>query len=228
MTQFVTVSTFTPGGLLRLSDLARIVDVLQRGGLSVLPTETGYMLAAKGTDIRAVKAAFQAKSRSRENPMHLAFSSIAMAESYASVDLRALRLLGELTPGPLTVVVQARPQLLNNLVTLNGTVGVRVPDHPATLQIIDALGCPLTATSLNESGQTPISLDEPSLSTMKWPEQEIVYIVREGRGPTYDSPSTLVRTTGSKVEVLRQGPISASLVATVAEQTGYLEASDWT
>ena len=134
----------TPAGLLRFGDAARLADHLRGGGLAVLPTETGHLLGAIATDLTAVRKVFTAKGRSESNPVHVAFSSLALASRFAELSGPAVDLLGRFTPGPLTVVVPAR-NLPTELVTLNGTVGVRVPDHPATLQVVDLLGAPITA-----------------------------------------------------------------------------------
>src|SRR5215218_2411860 len=100
MVQFAMVSELTESGLLRLEDLEKIVCTLRRGGLCVLPTETGPMLAAVATNLAAVESAFRTKSRDPALPMHVACGSLAMIERISRPNLTALRLLGRLTPGP--------------------------------------------------------------------------------------------------------------------------------
>jgi L-threonylcarbamoyladenylate synthase len=150
--------------------------------------------------------------------MHVACSSLAMAERFAELTPAATRLLGQLTPGPITVVVRQSTLLPTRLVTLNGTVGIRVPDHPATLQIIAEVGAPLTATSLNESGattdQTP---DRDTLAALDWPAGQVVYVVDAGDPVRYSMPSTLVRLTGPEVEILRAGPIGADTIGQILQ-----------
>src|SRR5690606_10774905 len=139
------------------------------GSLAVLPTETGYMLAAVATSGSAVRAAFAAKARQPVAVMHVACASLAMARRYGHLDERAVALLGAFTPGPLSVVVPQTGALPDGLVTVDGTVGIRVPDNPATLQVISAVGVPLTATSVNLSGQPGGSVDEAALRQLHWP-----------------------------------------------------------
>jgi L-threonylcarbamoyladenylate synthase len=203
-------------GTLRLADVRRVADVLRQGGLAVLPTETGHMLAALATSVVAVEAAFAAKKRDHAKVMHVACSSLSMAARFASLTPSAERVLGSLTPGPVTVVVRQSGLLPDRLVTLDGTVGIRVPDHPATLQVIAEVGSPLTATSLNESGSAAVGPDQATLSALSWPAGHVVHVVDADAVPAYSVPSTLVRLIDG-VEVLRAGALDLGAILAVLE-----------
>jgi L-threonylcarbamoyladenylate synthase len=217
MTQFVYVRPRSRRGTLALADVARIADSLKRGSLAVLPTETGYMLAALATSQDAVKRAFTVKERATSAVMHVACSSLDMAGTVGLLTGRAERLLGQFTPGPLSVIVRQTGLLPDGLVTVNGTVGIRVPDHPGTLQIINAVGSPLTATSLNSSGSQLPGVDESSLRTLNWPEDEAVYVVQDDDAIYCSSPSTLARISGEAIEILRPGPVTEAEIHRVAD-----------
>ena len=209
--------------MLTLSEVARIADSLRSGSLAVLPTETGYMLAAMATSIPAVERAFAVKQRDHAQVMHVACASVAMAASVGVLTAAALRLLGAFTPGPLSVVVAKTPVLPDRLVTINGTVGIRVPDHPATLQVIAEAGVPVTATSLNVSGSAPVPVSKLELDMLNWPAGETIYIVEDDEAIRHGTGSTLVRLTGEDVEILRPGPIRDSDVSEALSVTSYLE-----
>jgi len=228
MTQFVHLRPFSATGAMKLADVGRVADSLKRGSLAVLPTETGYMLAALATSVPAIERAFTAKGRTASNVMHVACGTLRMAETVGELNQPALQLLGELTPGPVTVVVNKTPLLPDRLVTLNGTVGIRVPDHPATTQVINAVGAPLTATSLNVSGADSASIGRLDMQFMEWPDNEVVYVVEDDGRIVFDVPSTLVRVSGKAIEILRKGPIAESEIRRVASLTGYLEVTDRT
>ncbi|GAA2599278.1 hypothetical protein GCM10010399_32520 [Dactylosporangium fulvum] len=215
MTTFEAL-THSPAKLLSFGAAARVADHLRRGGLAVLPTETGYMVAAMATDERAVEKVFRAKGRSLDNPMHVACGSLRMAHEFARLDEVADRLVRAFTPGPLTVVVPQSGRLPDRLVTLNGTVGVRVPDHPATLQVVDLLGAPVTATSLNRSGEESAPLDFNFLPELDWSGEEVVPVLEDKTSITHSKASTLVRLTGDGFEVLRQGPVTLEEIEAVA------------
>jgi len=210
VTSFEITTPSLTSGLLTLGRVARIVETLRGGGLAVLPTETGYLLAASATSPSAARKAFAVKQRSLRNPMHVACSSLDMAAEFGKLDDRARRLLGELTPGPLSVVVPQADHLDNPYVTLNGTIGLRVPDHPATLQVVAALGSPVTATSLNRSGEEGAPVDRRLLESFDWGGEALVHAVVDHAAVRFEQPSTLVRLTGPQPEVLRAGPVTAA------------------
>lgn len=210
----------SPGsGLLHLAEVERVVAILRAGGLAVLPTETGHLLAAVVTSERALRAAFAAKGRSLANPMHIACASIEMAQRYARLPVEARLLLGAFTPGPLTVVVPQRDTLPDRLVTAGGTVGIRVPDHPSTLQVVASLGVPVTATSLNRSGEESRPPDPAVLDELSWGGAREVPVVRDPEAVRFQSPSTLVRLTAGQVELLRPGPIAVDEIERVLAGT---------
>ena len=217
MTRFMYLSPRSRSGLLSLTEVEQVANSLRQGVPAVLPTETGYMLAALATSEDAIKAAFAVKGRSAAAVMHVGCASTDMAQTVGILTDRAARLLGHFTPGPLSVIVRKTGLLPDDLVTLNGTVGIRVPDHPATLQVINAVGVPLTATSLNSSGTQLASVDEAALKSLDWPDGAVVYVVRDDDAIAYSSASTLVRVTGEEIEVLRPGPISATEIARIAD-----------
>jgi L-threonylcarbamoyladenylate synthase len=209
--------------MLTLCEVARVADSLRSGSLAVLPTETGYMLAAMASSIPAVERAFAVKQRDHAQVMHVACASVAMAESVGVLTPAALRLLGAFTPGPLSVIVAKTSALPDRLVTINGTVGIRVPDHPATLQVIAEVGVPLTATSLNVSGSVPVPVSKLELDTLNWPAGETIYIVQDDEAIKHGMGSTLIRLTGDEAEILRPGPIGDSDVTEAIGLTSYLE-----
>lgn len=173
------------------------------------------MLAAAVSSIPALRSAFAVKQRDVANPMHIACTSLSMAERYAELTERARSLLGAFTPGPLTVVVRQTDALPSELVTLRGTVGIRVPDHPATLQIIATLGVPVTATSVNRSGEESRPPDPAVLAGFDWGDHDVVPVVEDPAAVRFASPSTLVRLAGDEVEVLRPGPVGVQELARV-------------
>ncbi len=203
-------------GLLRFSAVAEIAAALRAGGFAILPTETGYMLAVLATSEGALGRAFEAKRRKRTEPMHVACASPQMAGEYADLLPEASRIMSAFTPGPVTVVARQTGKLPDSLVTLNGTVGIRIPDHAATLQVVEAVGVPITATSLNESGHPPISVDRVGLAMLEWPDGCTVHVVRDDSAVFYDRASTLVRVLGGNLEMLREGPVTKAEIEAVA------------
>jgi L-threonylcarbamoyladenylate synthase len=226
VTHFEYVRPHSRSRLLKLKDAARIAGHLNHGGLAILPTETGYMLAALATSTAAIEHAFNVKQRPASHVMHVACASLEMAATIGRLRPNAAHLLGELTPGPISVITEKTPLLPDRLVSLDGTVGIRIPDHPATLQVISAVGAPLTATSLNASGSAPALAGQAELELLNWPPGEISYVVTDDESIVYEKPSTLVRLTGDDPEILRDGPISAAQIRDVISHASFVAAGD--
>ena len=120
-------------------------------------------------------------------------------------------------PGRCRSSLPQTDRLPDSLVTVNGTVGIRVPDVPATLQVIAAAGAPLTATSLNVSGGSATPVDEAELARLDWPADSTVHVVVDDEAIAYPMPSTLVRMVGAGTEVLRPGPVTLDAVEAASE-----------
>lgn len=202
----------TPNRLLGLAELAAVVLHLRRGGLVVLPTETGYLLGAAALDADAVRRAFAVKVRSPRNPMHAAVTGVEMAERLAHLGDAARLLLQVFTPGPLTVVCTKREVVPDILVAGTGNIGIRVPDSPVTLQVIAALGGPITATSLNVSGDPPRASVHETIAALEWEDEASLFVVEDPLCVLHPRPSTLVSLVDGRCLILRDGPISAEAI----------------
>ena len=136
---------------------------LERGEVVCVPTESSYGLAA---DLRhpAALARVTALKRGRpaDSPFPLVAGSVDDARALARAwPAEAERLAALHWPGPLTLVVPARPELPVEVVGPGGGVGVRVSSHPIARALARALGRPITATSANRAGEPPArSVDE--------------------------------------------------------------------
>jgi L-threonylcarbamoyladenylate synthase len=117
-------------------------------------------------------------------------------------------------PGPLTVVGRSRGAVPDVLTAGTGTLGARIPDAPATLQILQALGRPLSATSHNLSGEAPDP--DPVKAAQRLHGSDAIHVVVDPAAATYDKPSTLVRFDEDGFEVLRHGPVTEAAIAAAA------------
>jgi L-threonylcarbamoyladenylate synthase len=203
----------TRGRLLTLDAVAACVEHLRRGGLAVLPTETGYMLAADATSEAAIDAVYAAKGRPPAKPIHVAVSSLAEIDRLVELPAPARAACERLMPGPLTVVGANRDVVPELVVAHTGTLGVRIPDAPVTLQILAALGGPLSATSHNLSGEAPDPDPVKAASRLHPVGGDPIHVVLDPAAATYDKPSTLARFGSGGWEILRPGPVSEAMIA---------------
>ncbi len=137
---------------------ARLIDeaaqIIKRGGLLAIPTETVYGLGANALDADAVRRIFEAKGRPQDNPLILHIADASWLTRYCTdVPESAYRLAARFWPGPLTMILPRRECVPD--VTTGGlsTVGMRCPDHAVTLAIIRAADVPIAAPSANLSGR---------------------------------------------------------------------------
>lgn len=180
----------------------RVCEVLRRGGVVVLPTETVYGLAALASDAGATATVFERKGRGADVPV-----AVLCADADQALDLAeeppalARSLAAAHWPGPLTMVLRRRRDLGWSLGEPSTTIGLRCPDHDLVRAVAARIG-PLATTSANRHGQpTPAGAVEAA-------EQLLgpVDLVVDG-GALVGTPSTVVDLTGDEPEVLRQGGV---------------------
>ncbi len=134
--------------------VGQAAEILRRGGLLAIPTETVYGLGADGLNEDAVRHIFEAKGRPQDNPLILHIPDAGWLARYCkNVPETAYRLAERFWPGPLTMILSKADCV--PLVTTAGldTVGMRCPDHAVTRAIIAAAGVPVAAPSANTSGR---------------------------------------------------------------------------
>lgn len=136
------------------SILDQATALLRAGEIVGLPTETVYGLAADATNPVAVAKLFQRKRRASFHPISLLCGSAQMAfDLLTDIPESAARLADRFWPGPLTMILRKRPEAVPDLLTAGlPFVGVRVPDHPLALALLERFGRPLAAPSANRSG----------------------------------------------------------------------------
>ncbi len=179
------------------------VSVLDNGGLVAFPTDTVYGLAAAIYDIETIGRLFRVKERDQNKAIAVLMSS---PEDLAHITVNphrdALKLAVSFWPGPLTLVVPRHPDLPEILSPLP-TIGVRIPDHPDAIALMNITG-PLAVTSANISGMENARTANEVLAQL---EGRIQLILDGGVTPG-GQPSTVVDCTLPELRVLREGPIS--------------------
>lgn len=129
-------------------------EIIKAGGLVAVPTETVYGLAANGLDEAAVRRIYDVKGRPEQKPLSLMVHGVNAMEMYWTYVPHAARALaGRFWPGPLTMVMTAKPGIPETVRAGGDTVALRCPDHPLTLELLKDCRLPLAAPSANPSGQ---------------------------------------------------------------------------
>lgn len=186
-------------------DIKDAAEILRAGGLVAFPTETVYGLGANAMDPDAVGKVYAAKGRPSDNPMivHIGRKEeIAALTECVTDDMK--RLAEAFWPGPLTMVVPAKPEIPR--VTTGGldTVAVRMPDNACTLELIKETGAPLAGPSANLSGH-------PSPTTAGHVYDDLqgrIDAVIQGEACRVGIESTVVDMTQETPMILRPGIIT--------------------
>lgn len=186
------------------SALEQHVRWLREGGVIACATETLFGLLADARSERAVAAVVALKRRGPE-PIALLVPDLACVEALAEpLSPLALALAERHWPGPLTLLVRARPGLPSALVR-DGKLGVRVPGTSPALELVRAFAGPLTATSCNPSGQP--AARSATEARAYFPSGLAAIVGEHAPGGL---PSTLVDATGEQPVVLREGALRLS------------------
>lgn len=186
-----------------------------------VPTETVYGLAADATDGAAVAGIYAAKGRPSFNPLIVHVADVAMAERLGVFDAVAAQLAEAFWPGPLTIVVPRSDHCPVASIATAGldTIALRCPAHPAMQALIAASGKPLAAPSANASGGVSPTTAAHVLATL---DGRVPLIVDAGPCAA-GLESTIVRSMGDRLVVLRPGPVTVEMLA---DMTGLLVVSD--
>jgi L-threonylcarbamoyladenylate synthase len=185
-----------------MENIATLVRILERGGVVACPTETWLGLLADARNGRAVERVASLKGRPTHLPIALLLpDASALTEVADPPSDRAKALMKAHWPGPLTLVVNAKPHLHPRLVR-DGKVGVRVPGPSPAAELTRAFGHAVTATSANLSGEPALrSVEELPESLAQGVDASV-----HGTSPG-GAASTVVDTTTTPMTILRPGAI---------------------
>jgi L-threonylcarbamoyladenylate synthase len=184
--------------------IPKALELLQKGALVAFPTDTVYGLGADAHNPQAIERLYQAKGREASKAIAILIGSMAdLAQVARHMPEVAQRLVEAFWPGPLTVIVERLPDLPENLSPLP-TIGVRMPDHPVALALLNASG-PLAVTSANLSNAPNTTSSEEVLDQLGGR----IRLILDGGRTSGGVPSTVVDCTQPELRILRPGPINA-------------------
>jgi L-threonylcarbamoyladenylate synthase len=191
-------------GVVPAANIASAVEALKAGEAIVFPTETFYGVGVDAMNPRALDRLFELKRRDPDKPVALIAADIEMVMRIVKeVPPAARRLAQVFWPGPLTMVLPARPELSPALTNREGSVGIRVSSHPIALELARRLGAPLTATSANLAGEPPARTLAQAWSAFG------TAIAAYVDGGTLDGSlaSTVITFEGRRIRILRAGAV---------------------
>ena len=190
-------------------DIAKVVQIIKKGGLVIYPSDTVYALGCDITNNRALERIAQIKKvkLAKANFSFVCKDLSNLSDYVKQIDNNTFKLLKRALPGPYTFILPGN----NNLPSVfkkKKEVGIRVPDNAIVQAMVTALGNPIVSTSIKDEDQVIEYTTDPELIFEKW--KHLVDVVVDG-GSGGNVASTVIDLTGDTPILVRQGKGSSSL-----------------
>jgi tRNA threonylcarbamoyl adenosine modification protein (Sua5/YciO/YrdC/YwlC family) len=188
--------------------ISEIINAIQNNLLVCFPTETVYALACSALDSGAIKKIYQAKKRSQNKPLSILVNDIYSLTKIAELEEKYISLVNHFSPGPITYIL---PLKSNNILPnefFKGSIGVRIPNHPIAISILNELKTPIVATSINISGEKSVCKASDIPQSIK---QHLSAVIEDDKLVS-GIESTVIDLTGDKIKILRAGAVSLQVV----------------
>ncbi|MCD8407535.1 threonylcarbamoyl-AMP synthase [Tenacibaculum dicentrarchi] len=206
MAQFIKLYNDNPNP----KEIAKIVKVLQNGGLIIYPTDTVYGLGCDITNTRALEkiAKIKGVKLEKSNFSFICNNLSHLSDYVKQIDSATFKILKRALPGPYTFILPGSNSL-PKVFKKRKTIGIRIPDNIIAQTIVEALGNPIVSTSIHDEDEVIEYTTDPELIFEKW--QNIVDIVIDGGyGDNY--ASTVIDLTTDSPEVIREGKGSLDIL----------------
>ncbi|MGE5393839.1 MAG: L-threonylcarbamoyladenylate synthase [Candidatus Saccharibacteria bacterium] len=185
-------------------DIRLVVDILQKGGIIIYPTDTVYGLGCDITNFKAVEriARFKNISVEKSNFSFICSDLSHLSDFSKPVSNQLFKLLKRYLPGPFTFILHANSNVPKYFKGKKKTVGIRIPDNSIIREIVRVLGNPILSTSIHDDDEIIEYSTDPELIHEKF--KDISDLVIDG-GYGDNIPSTIVDCTTDVPVIVRQG-----------------------
>ena len=183
--------------------IARAESILRGGGLAVFPTDTTYGLGCDLYAKRTIDRIYFLKGLDKKHRLSFLCSDLSQVARYAVVEDRNYRILRHHVPGPYTFVLPASREVPRVVSGNRRQVGIRIPESPTCIALIQALDHPLISTTVGRviDGELNYSNDPDEILQMF---RKSIDVMLDG-GPLYGEPSSVIDLTGDEPVILRKG-----------------------
>lgn len=187
--------------------ISQVVEILRKGGVICYPTDTMYGMGCDIFNQKAVKRVHQIKRRPKDKPFSFMCADLKNISQYGHVGNTAYRLMRKCLPGPYTFVLSGTKVVPKVMLTKQKTVGIRVPDYPICLDLIQELGNPILTTSAQLDSDDPPVEDGYDAAQLFGNQVDCII---DG-GSLYPEPSSVISLINDRPEILREGKGDISL-----------------
>ncbi len=206
LTKIIKINPSTP----EEKYIAQAAKVIAGGGLVVIPTETVYGIAANALDKNALERLYEIKKRPANKPFSLLIADNHKAEELASdIPVAAYKLMHKFWPGPLTIILKTAGE---------AKVGLRMPDHPVALGIIEQAQVAIACPSANIAGKPAPDNFSQAIQNM----DGLVDLAVDAGPAKLGLESTIVDLTVQPLQIIRSGAIKDEEINAVARSKSVL------
>ncbi|MFZ2324492.1 MAG: L-threonylcarbamoyladenylate synthase [Ignavibacteriaceae bacterium] len=184
----------------------KAVDVLKAGGIIIFPTDTYYGLGCDIFNREGIEQIFRIKNEMDNKLFSFICSDLKDISHYAKVSDYAYRTMKHLLPGPYTFILPAAKVVPKKLWTKRKTVGIRVPDHSVTIQIVKELGNPIVSTSTTTRKGEPV-IDPYEIRNIFNSQVDLMLASNNIKF----KPSSVIDLSSEEPEIIREGAGDVSL-----------------
>jgi len=211
MTEIIKINPNRPSPTV----IKKVSEIIKKGGLVVLPTDTVYGLACDATNPVAVAKVFFIKKRPVSQPLSIAVADFKHIYKYVgNITDSAKKLAKKFLPGPITLVLKKSSIIPDVVTSGRDDIGIRVPDCKIVLMLINALKKPIVIPSANLHKHPSPTTTQQALKQLAGK----VDLILDGGKTKYGIESTIVSCIDNKIKILRVGAISTKQILTSLER----------
>ncbi|MDM4767248.1 L-threonylcarbamoyladenylate synthase [Pelomonas sp. SE-A7] len=182
--------------------LRQAAQILDKGGIAAIPTDSSYALVCHLDDKAATEALRRIRGVDDKHHLTLLCRDLSELANYARVDNKQYRLLKAATPGPFTFILEATKEVPRRLHhPSRRTIGLRVPDHGVTQELLTIFGQPLLATTLIPPGESE-PLNDPDEIAERY-DHQLQLVIKSGACAM--QPTTVIDLSGEEPAIVRLG-----------------------
>ena len=193
------------------TEIEKLAEILKNDGVISVPTDTVYGVCARINSKKAHDNLVKTKNRPITKPFPIMCSDEEQIKNIAIVNEKAEKLIKEFMPGPITLILEKRPEVPEYVNNGKATIAVRMATSKAVKELIIKTGCPIFMSSANQSG-------EPTCTNLDEIENECSNLAGMMEGTVkFGKGSTIVDCVSKELKILREGPITIERIREVLE-----------
>lgn len=196
--------------------MLNVINALNNNQLICFPTETVYALSCNASDVHAIDKIYRIKKRNKNKPLSVFVANIEQLKEVVAVKKSYLTSIECFIPGPITFVLPLRKDSKLPKEFFQNTIGVRIPNHPTALRILNEFKGIVVATSVNISGEKSVSKARKIPNDIK---KEVSIIIEDDK-LVMGVESTIVDLTTDEISILRKGKVTDKDIKEVFSKYG--------